>query len=152
MIPNAKMEALENAPPANESNIPRIPSLAFVFNCSNPFGSTPGKTICEPTRYTSNNKRVYTILLRNSSMLQIFFRVCMSFFTGKNLFKNLLKRKKTHFHASGKYRENLLHNFNRTTRRFNSRFCFFAECVYFESKFCFDLTISKDLHLVCTAD
>lgn len=45
MIPNAKTEALEKAPPAKESKMPKIPSLAFEFNCPNAEGSTPGKTI-----------------------------------------------------------------------------------------------------------
>ena len=51
MIPNAKIEAWEKAPPANVSIRPRIPLLDVLdILRDKASGSIPGKTICVPTR------------------------------------------------------------------------------------------------------
>lgn len=86
MIPNAKMEAFEKAPPTKASNRPRTPLLALSDKLLNLLGSIPGKTIKDPILYIKSNKMVKVILLRNSSMLQIFFNVVMNFFTDDNQF------------------------------------------------------------------
>lgn len=48
-MPNAKIEACENAPPANASNKPNKPSdLLLALMASKAKGSIPGKTTCVP--------------------------------------------------------------------------------------------------------
>ncbi|MEY3178377.1 MAG: hypothetical protein RJB42_618 [Bacteroidota bacterium] len=48
MIPNAKIEALENEPPAKVSKRPKRPFLAL--SRSSLLGSIPGRETCEPKR------------------------------------------------------------------------------------------------------
>jgi hypothetical protein len=48
MIPNAKMDAFEKAPPENIFKRPRIPSEDCCLRAPNAFGSTPGNTTNEP--------------------------------------------------------------------------------------------------------
>lgn len=49
MIPKARIEACENAPPANVSKRPNKPFLPeFDLALSNKVGSIPGKTMCVP--------------------------------------------------------------------------------------------------------
>jgi hypothetical protein len=45
MIPRAKMEALENAPPVNMLSSPNNPDEVWLCNADNWFGSIPGRTI-----------------------------------------------------------------------------------------------------------
>ena len=45
MIPNAKMEAFEKAPPTKASNNPRTPLLAELLKLLNLLGSIPGSTM-----------------------------------------------------------------------------------------------------------
>jgi hypothetical protein len=45
MIPNAKIEALENAPPENISNKLRTPSEVCFDKADSSFGFTPGRTM-----------------------------------------------------------------------------------------------------------
>ena len=78
MIPIAKIDAWLKAPPANVSIKPRIPLLDAWPRFS---GLIPGKTMCVPMRYIKIRSRVYKILLRNSSMLQMFLNVLIKFFT-----------------------------------------------------------------------
>lgn len=71
MIPKAKIEALENAPPKMVSNNPKIP-------CASPDnldGSTPGSTTKEPSLNIIKNPIVLKILSLSSSMENIFFMV-----------------------------------------------------------------------------
>jgi hypothetical protein len=81
MIPSAKIEALEKAPPTNASNNPSIPLLALLLRLLNLLGSIPGSTMNDPNLYMKSNKIVNVILSRNSSILQMFFNVVMNFFT-----------------------------------------------------------------------
>ena len=81
MIPNAKMDAFVNDPPANVSKIPSKPFFALVR--SSLFGSIPGRETCAPKRYTKMSKSVMLIFDLSSSMLQIFLSVWMNFFTEK---------------------------------------------------------------------
>ncbi len=48
IIPKAKMDALENEPPANVSKSPNRPF--FALSRSNLLGSIPGRETCEPKR------------------------------------------------------------------------------------------------------
>src|SRR5688500_18207318 len=78
MMPMAKIEAWLKAPPANVSIKPRIP---FVEPCAKFSVLIPGNTMCVPIRYIKIRSRVYSILLRRSSLLQIFLNVLIRFFT-----------------------------------------------------------------------
>ena len=132
MIPSAKMDALENAPPTKASNNPRTPLLALSERLLNLLGSIPGKTINEPNLYMNSKRMVKVILLRNSSMLQIFFSVVMNFFTDDNQFiicKKVKKRSLLRLTNIGK----LFDYFNSSTSCFNCCFSFGTNCVNFES-------------------
>ena len=74
----AKMDAWLKAPPANVSIKPRIP---FPVPFAKLSGLIPGNTIWVPMRYMKIRSRVYSILLRSSSMLQIFLNVLIRFLT-----------------------------------------------------------------------
>ena len=50
MIPNAKIDAFEKAPPTNVSSKPSIPDFVLSVRLANLFGSIPGNTIKEPKR------------------------------------------------------------------------------------------------------
>jgi hypothetical protein len=52
MIPRAKIDALENAPPENIFNNPRIPSELWLLKASKfaGLGSIPGRMTNEPKR------------------------------------------------------------------------------------------------------
>ena len=50
MIPNAKIDAFEKAPPTNVSSKPSIPFSVLDASAANLFGSIPGKTMKEPMR------------------------------------------------------------------------------------------------------
>ena len=50
IIPNAKIDALEKAPPTNASNRPNIPPFELLLRFASLLGSIPGKTIKEPRR------------------------------------------------------------------------------------------------------
>lgn len=75
------MDALLKAPPVNRSRRPARPWFApppvDEFNTSR---STPGKTTKDPILKIRMNPSVTKILDLRSSMLQIFFNVCMKFF------------------------------------------------------------------------
>ena len=81
MIPNAKTDACEKAPPVkafNNWDISFPPELADITLLSTlPF--TPGNTTKEPNLYTSNNPSVKIILFLRSSILQILRKVVNSF-------------------------------------------------------------------------
>ena len=47
-MPNAKMEALEKAPPTKAFNKPSMPPCVLAVRLSNLLGSIPGKTIKDP--------------------------------------------------------------------------------------------------------
>ena len=94
-MPNAKIDALEKAPPTKASNKPKTPELALWLRLLNLLGSIPGNTMNEPRRYMNSNRIVNVILLRSSSMLQIFFKVDMNFFT-EFYYLELSKNKKRH--------------------------------------------------------
>src|SRR6187431_537726 len=147
MIPNAKMDACENAPPANVSIKPSIPFLELAIEAWIPSGSIPGKTICAPIRYTNINARVKRILLRNSSILQIFFSVLINFFTDAERFK-YRKTKKTHLSCVDASYVKSTKNFYRAACRFDRSFCFFTYGTHFKSKLPFYFSISKDLHFI----
>jgi hypothetical protein len=66
------MDALENAPPENIFNRPRIPSEVCACNAPNLAGSKPGNTTNEPTRYIRMNPKVLRILVLRSSIFQMF--------------------------------------------------------------------------------
>ena len=55
MIPNAKMDAFEKAPPTKVSSKPSMPDLELSARLDNLLGSIPGKTIKEPRRYIKIN-------------------------------------------------------------------------------------------------
>ena len=95
MIPNANIEALEKAPPTKASNNPKTPELALWLRLLNLLGSIPGNTMKEPRRYMKSKRIVKVIFLRSSSMLQIFFKVDMNFFT-EFYYLELSKNKKRH--------------------------------------------------------
>ena len=44
MMPSAKIEALENAPPVNMLSRPSNPLDVWLCSCVSMFGSTPGST------------------------------------------------------------------------------------------------------------
>ncbi len=50
MIPNAKIEALENAPPENIFNKAKRPSLVCSCNFASIAGLIPGNTTYDPKR------------------------------------------------------------------------------------------------------
>ena len=75
MIPNAKIEALENAPPENMFNKAKRPSLVCSCNLDSIFGSIPGRTIYEPNLYIATNNIVMRIRFLRSSIFHIFFNV-----------------------------------------------------------------------------
>ena len=135
------MDACENAPPANVSIKPSIPFLELAIEAWMPSGSIPGKTICAPTRYININARVKRILLRNSSILQIFFSVLINFFTDAERFK-YRKTKKTHltcavasYGKSGK-------NFYSAACRLYCSFSFLTYSTYFKSKLTLNFPVS----------
>ena len=72
MIPRAKIDALENAPPENISSkdINPPPSVCFE-RLSNVAVSTPGSTIYDPNLYTATKPIVIKIRVRKSSILHI---------------------------------------------------------------------------------
>lgn len=76
MIPSAKIDALLNAPPKNVSSKPKIPS-EFIFKR---LGSTPGRTIKEPSLKIAKKRRVLMILTLKSSMANMFRIVVTNFF------------------------------------------------------------------------
>ena len=80
MIPNAKIEALENAPPENMFNKDMSPSLVCCCNCARRSGAIPGNTMNEPKRYIATKRRVMRIRVRKSSILQMFLIVSIIFF------------------------------------------------------------------------
>src|SRR5437763_12355835 len=92
IMPNAKMEACKNAPPENVSIRPSMPFLEPDICWLSLEASIPGSTIKVPIRYIKMRSKVYKILLRKSSMLQIFLSVLIKFFTEKVYF---YKQKKT---------------------------------------------------------
>src|SRR5678810_541541 len=141
MIPNAKMDACENAPPANVSIKPRIPFLEFDICCAMLSGLIPGKTICAPTRYININARVKRILLRNSSILQIFFSVLINFFTDAERFKDR-KTKKTHLTCAVASYGKSCKNFYCAACRFDRSFSFFTYIIYFQSKLSLNFPVS----------
>ena len=141
MIPNAKIDAWENAPPANVSIRPRIPPFEFSIAPPMVSGLIPGNTMCAPTRYININASVKRILLRNSSILQIFFSVLNNFFTDAERFK-YHKTKKTHltcavasYGKSGK-------NFYSAACSLNCSFSFLAYSIYFKSKLTLNFPVS----------
>ena len=77
ITPKAKIEALENEPPANMLSKPRIPSFSWV---SSEAGLTPGKTMNEPMRYIKRHKSVNKILALSSSIFQMLDKVEKNFF------------------------------------------------------------------------
>jgi hypothetical protein len=77
ITPKAKIEALENDPPANIFKRPNKPSFSWL---SNDAGFTPGNTINEPIRYIKRHKSVNKILALKSSIFQILDSVVNSFF------------------------------------------------------------------------
>ena len=85
MIPNAKIEALENAPPENIFNNPKIPSEVCCLRASNESGFTPGNTTNDPNLYTKRNKSVLKIFVRSSSIEKMFFTVLKKFFIRQGL-------------------------------------------------------------------
>lgn len=50
MIPNAKIDAFEKAPPTKASSKPSIPVEVLAVKLANLLGSIPGKTMNEPIR------------------------------------------------------------------------------------------------------
>ena len=80
MIPNAKMDALENAPPENIFNRDIRPVLVCSCSLARASGLIPGRTTNEPNRYTAAKARVKRILVRKSSTLHMFLRVSINFF------------------------------------------------------------------------
>jgi hypothetical protein len=73
MIPNAKIDALLNAPPRKLFKYPRIPPALRVG--SSRFASIPGNTINDPSLKMIRNPMVLRILTRRSSIEKIFFMV-----------------------------------------------------------------------------
>ena len=81
IIPNAKIEALEKAPPENMSNNASNPPLVCSCKAVNALGSIPGRTTYVPKRYIATNKRVVRIRFLRSSIFQIFFIVSTALIT-----------------------------------------------------------------------
>jgi hypothetical protein len=75
MIPSAKIEALEKAPPENMLSKDIKPSLVWFSKGLSPSGFTPGRTINDPKRYTRIKRNVKRILFLKSSIFQMFFIV-----------------------------------------------------------------------------
>jgi hypothetical protein len=73
MIPNAKIDALLNAPPRKLLRKPNIPPV-FLFGSSR-FGSIPGITIKDPSLKMIRKPIVFKILIRRSSIEKMFFMV-----------------------------------------------------------------------------
>ncbi len=48
IIPKAKMDAFENAPPTNASRRPSMPPLELFSRLVSLLGSRPGSTMCDP--------------------------------------------------------------------------------------------------------
>jgi hypothetical protein len=80
MIPNAKIDALEKAPPENIFNRDIKPVLVCSCNWVKAVGLIPGSTTNEPKRYTAAKARVKRILFLRSSTLHMFFKVSINFF------------------------------------------------------------------------
>src|SRR6476620_4974148 len=102
MIPSARMEACEKAPPAKVSIKPSIPFLEALM-LPNLVGSIPGSTMCVPIRYMKTRSNVKRIFARSSSMLQIFLRVLIKFFTQEVYGP---KHEETQLHCASKFNEN----------------------------------------------
>ena len=81
MIPNAKIDALEKAPPENISNSASNPPLVCSCKAVNALGSIPGSTTYVPKRYIATNKRVVRIRFLRSSIFQIFLIVSTALMT-----------------------------------------------------------------------
>jgi hypothetical protein len=76
MIPNAKMDALLNAPPKKVSNRPNNPPV-FALSW---LGSMPGRTTKEPNLKIAIKPKVLRILILRSSIAKMFFNVVINFF------------------------------------------------------------------------
>ena len=50
IIPKAKIEAFEKAPPTKASSRPNMPPFELLLKLASLLGSIPGKTIKEPSR------------------------------------------------------------------------------------------------------
>ena len=80
MIPNAKIDALLNAPPEKMFNNPINPlPSTWLCNACKASGLMPGITTKLPKRYTKIKANVNKIRLRNSSILNIFLMVSINF-------------------------------------------------------------------------
>src|SRR5215203_2124811 len=145
------MDACENAPPANVSIKPSIPFLELAIEAWIPSGSIPGRTICAPTRYININAKVKRILLRNSSILQIFFSVFINFFTDAERFKDR-NTKKTHLTCAVASYGKSSKNFYCASGSFDRSFCFLTYGIYFKSKLALNFAVSKNLHFIILAD
>jgi hypothetical protein len=80
IIPNAKIDAFEKAPPENMFNRAIKPVSVCFSNWANALGSIPGSTTNEPKRYTAARAKVHKIRDLRSSTLQMFFMVSINFF------------------------------------------------------------------------
>jgi hypothetical protein len=80
MMPNAKIEALENAPPENMFSRDISPVLVCSLRAVKASGLIPGRTMNDPKRYIAANAKVMRILVRRSSTRQMFFKVAKNFF------------------------------------------------------------------------
>ena len=80
MIPRAKMDALENAPPENMFSRDMSPVLVCSLKAVKASGLIPGRTMNEPKRYIAAKPSVMRILVRRSLTCQMFFNVSINFF------------------------------------------------------------------------
>ena len=80
MIPNAKIEALEKAPPENIFNRDISPVLVCSRSAVKASGLMPGNTMNEPKRYIAAKARVMRIRVLKSSTRHMFLRVSINFF------------------------------------------------------------------------
>src|SRR4030043_850052 len=78
IIPSAKTDAWEKAPPENISSNPIIPEDVWLCKFASWEGSIPGREIYFPSLYRRIIPSVYSNLARRSSIFQIFFKVLIS--------------------------------------------------------------------------
>ena len=79
ITPSAKIEALPKAPPENMFRRPTRPCEDVDWRPASIDASIPGSTTKHPNLYMRIRMKVYTSLLRSSSILKIFFMVSTNF-------------------------------------------------------------------------
>src|SRR5688500_372365 len=79
MMPRAKTERRERAPPEKRSRKPKTPPPIALKNSDRATGSMPGVGMCDPRRYTASIRNVKMIRLRRSGMAKMLRKVSARF-------------------------------------------------------------------------